>query len=222
MKDLFFTLYPSCLSQSIYAVFYEAFPESRLVFNEEFKSEIVDLFFQWVSGIKPMPYSWAKWDLNWLEKTNPFTVKNHKKTPFMDIAQTNLLTDERKKLDFNLDDLIQEARGATIPREVEENGPVTESHCIGPGPEFCDVLFDLGGHSPLVSNYLKMHKLTTYVPGGKRHKLKHTEIRKLPYPLIFYCTQPFTQISVKTFSIAISMSIEEDCIAYKGYSIIAI
>lgn len=43
-------MYPNYLSQAVFTAFYKAFPQSLPQFNGEFKSEIVDLIFQWVSG----------------------------------------------------------------------------------------------------------------------------------------------------------------------------
>ncbi|XP_075431738.1 protein FAM227B [Ascaphus truei] len=183
VKDLFFKVYPDCLSQAIFAVFYEAFPESHTLFNDEFKSEIMDLIFQWVFGMKPMPCSWTKWNLSWLETSNGNTGVKHSKTPHREMTQTNFITDGRWQLDFNLDGLIQDVRDTHVPRTspLEDNDvSAIESHYIGPGPEFCQVLFKLGGQSPLVSNYLKMHGVANTVTGGSSHQLKRTELRQLP------------------------------------------
>ncbi|KAM4675364.1 protein FAM227B [Discoglossus pictus] len=50
LKDFFFKIYPDCLSRAIFTAFYEAFPKSHALFNEGFRSEIMDLIFQWVSA----------------------------------------------------------------------------------------------------------------------------------------------------------------------------
>ncbi|MEE6503130.1 hypothetical protein FKM82_004748, partial [Ascaphus truei] len=87
-----FKVYPDCLSQAIFAVFYEAFPESHTLFNDEFKSEIMDVIFQWVFGMKPMPCSWTKWNLSWLETSNVNTGVKHSKTPHREMTQINFIT----------------------------------------------------------------------------------------------------------------------------------
>uniref|UniRef100_A0A6I8SJW8 Family with sequence similarity 227 member B n=1 Tax=Xenopus tropicalis TaxID=8364 RepID=A0A6I8SJW8_XENTR len=183
VKDFFFKIYPDCLSQAIFAVFYEAFPESRVLFNDKFKSEVMDLIFQWVSGVKPAPCSWAHWDLSLLERTNLNVDKIHNNLTKNDETHKSLQKNGEWQLNFNLDDLIQKAR-ETYHSSVHEVKDVhaTESHCIGPGPEFHHVLFKLGGHSPLISNYLKMHKLPGCEEEGQNHKVKHVEISQLPYP----------------------------------------
>ncbi|XP_075064066.1 protein FAM227B isoform X1 [Mixophyes fleayi] len=180
VKDFFFKIYPDLLSQAVFSAFYKAFPESCAQFNGVFKSEIVDLIFQWISGIKPVPCSWMKWDLSILENSGDQNSKDN-----INISQERHLYDVRDRLDFNLDDLIQEARESKLPKALAIEGkdvPAKETHSIGPGPEFHHVLFKLGSHSLLVSNYLKRHKFTDFVHGGSRHKLKRTEISKLPYP----------------------------------------
>ncbi|XP_068131511.1 protein FAM227B isoform X2 [Hyperolius riggenbachi] len=177
IKDLFIKLYPDYLSQAVFTAFYKAFPQSCPQFNGEFKSEIVDIIFQWVTGIKPIPGSWSKWDLHYLGK---------KQEQFSNGKVSNPLEsqpdDVKWRLEFNLDDLIQEARDSNLPKNstAEKKLPVRESHSIGSGPEFCHTLFPLGGHSLLVLNYLKRHKMKDFVPAGSRNKLKRSEISKLP------------------------------------------
>ncbi|OCT89618.1 hypothetical protein XELAEV_18018236mg [Xenopus laevis] len=181
VKDFIFNMYPDCLSQAIFVAFYEAFPESIVLFNDNFKSEIMDLIFQWVSGVKPVPCSWAKWDLSLLEKTVHHVDKIHNTFRQKDEAHTSLQIDAERQLDFNLDDLIQAARETCHSSVLEvKDVPTTESHLIGPGPEFHHVLFKLGGHSPLISNYLKMHQFPGGKEKGQNHKVKHAEISQLP------------------------------------------
>ncbi|XP_068551562.1 protein FAM227B [Anas acuta] len=62
-KDTFFQVYPDCLSQVIYVTFCEAFPESIKNFDDDFKDGLVDLIFQWISGLKPRKCVWEKWNL---------------------------------------------------------------------------------------------------------------------------------------------------------------
>ncbi|KAM5171888.1 protein FAM227B [Mantella aurantiaca] len=177
VKDFFFKIYPNYLSQAVFTAFYKAFPQSFPQFNGEFKSEIVDLIFQWVSGIKPSPGSWKKWDLNFLEKNNHQPSKEN-----ITLSIESQPNEVKQHLEFNLDKLIQEARESNLPVTVdaeEKDSPMKESHSIGPGPEFHHALFQLGGHSLLVSNYLKRHKLKDFIHIGSRHKLKRTEILKI-------------------------------------------
>lgn len=43
-------MYPDCLTQAIYATFLEAFPESSHLFNDEFKEDLGNNIFLWMSG----------------------------------------------------------------------------------------------------------------------------------------------------------------------------
>ena len=58
---------------------------------------------------------------------------------------------------------------------------VSQSHEIGPGPEFERVGFNLMGRSPLVSHFLRMRELM-----GKEQQpvqsVGRTEVSKLQYP----------------------------------------
>ncbi|XP_075714151.1 protein FAM227B [Rhinoderma darwinii] len=179
VKDIFFQMYPDYLSQAIFTAFYKAFPQSRSQFKGEIKTEIVDLIFQWVSGIKPVPCSWEKWDLCFLDSRKNYQNSNEN----VNTSQNHQLTDVRKRLDFNLDDLLEEFRQSNLPKTLDtenKDAPINESHPIGPGPEFHHVLFQLGSHSLLVSNYLKRHHFTGCVHGRSRHRIKRTEISHLP------------------------------------------
>nr|XP_033776151.1 protein FAM227B isoform X3 [Geotrypetes seraphini] len=184
VKDFFFKVYADCLSQAICAVFWGAFPKSHVIFNDKFKEELINLIFQWVSGIKPVPSSWKKWTLDF--------------NGMIDISQINeILSIEqagRNQLDFNLDKLIQDAKDTCLSRLLDEeikdirstmdtsskSATIIESHSIGPGPRFCRVLFKLGGQSPLVCHYLKMHAITNVITNTLTHKLQRTEISRLP------------------------------------------
>ncbi|XP_072258513.1 protein FAM227B [Pyxicephalus adspersus] len=177
IKDFFFKMYPNYLSQAVFTAFYKAFPQSLPQLNGEFKSEIVDLIFQWVSGIKPIPGSWQKWDLHFLENNDQYSKGNVTLPPE---SQPN---EVRRHLEFDFDSLIQEARESNLPKtgdREEKDYPMKESHSIGPGPEFQHTLFQMGQHSLLVSHYLTRHKVKDFIQGGSRNKLKRTEISKVP------------------------------------------
>lgn len=49
--SLFLQIYPDCLAQAIYVTFREAFPESSQLFNEEFKEDLGNTVFLWLSGM---------------------------------------------------------------------------------------------------------------------------------------------------------------------------
>nr|XP_047908303.1 protein FAM227B isoform X1 [Anser cygnoides]XP_047908304.1 protein FAM227B isoform X1 [Anser cygnoides]XP_047908305.1 protein FAM227B isoform X1 [Anser cygnoides]XP_047908306.1 protein FAM227B isoform X1 [Anser cygnoides]XP_047908309.1 protein FAM227B isoform X1 [Anser cygnoides]XP_047908310.1 protein FAM227B isoform X1 [Anser cygnoides] len=69
LKIPFFQVYPDCLSQVIYVTFCEAFPESIESFDDHFKDGLVDLIFQWISGLKPRKCVWEKWNLESFKAT---------------------------------------------------------------------------------------------------------------------------------------------------------
>ncbi|XP_025901597.1 protein FAM227B [Nothoprocta perdicaria] len=66
-----------------------------------------------------------------------------------------------------------------VPKESET---VEESCYIGPDPECRRVLFRLGGQSPLVSYYLKMHEIPNAASYSLTCKINRTEVYELPYP----------------------------------------
>lgn len=47
----FWQVYPDCLAQAIYAAFQESFPESSDLFNSEFKEQLGNTIFLWLSGM---------------------------------------------------------------------------------------------------------------------------------------------------------------------------
>ncbi|KAL4240478.1 hypothetical protein ACF0H5_001270 [Mactra antiquata] len=69
-KDVFFTDYPSLISQSVYAAFCSCFPDSYRQFGEDFKEDLVGLIYGWIAGIKPAPRCWLKWNMEKLEPPN--------------------------------------------------------------------------------------------------------------------------------------------------------
>ncbi|XP_070357922.1 protein FAM227B isoform X4 [Equus asinus] len=73
-----FKVYPDCLAQAIYAAFQEAFPESSNLFNDEFKQDLGNNIFLWLSGLKPHKGFWTHWKLNELATT---TIHGTKKIP---------------------------------------------------------------------------------------------------------------------------------------------
>uniref|UniRef100_A0A8C0REP6 Family with sequence similarity 227 member B n=1 Tax=Canis lupus familiaris TaxID=9615 RepID=A0A8C0REP6_CANLF len=73
-----FKVYPDCLAQAIYATFQEAFPESSNLFNDEFKEDLGNNIFLWLSGLKPQKGFWTYWKLKELSTT---TIHGTKKAP---------------------------------------------------------------------------------------------------------------------------------------------
>ncbi|XP_074863328.1 protein FAM227B [Carettochelys insculpta] len=196
-KDAFFQVYPDCLSQVIYATFCEAFPESSNFFDDAFKDGLVDLIFQWISGLKPQKFAWKKWNLNCLKKplANSSKKDTITKAPFKEYVKSKAVIDSSVRFQVGLDfeDLTEDTKKMHIspgeeikddskckvemPKETEA---IKESCYVGLGPNFQHVLFRIGGQSPLVSHYLKMHDISVGTSSSLTYKMNRTEICKLP------------------------------------------
>nr|XP_032618916.1 protein FAM227B [Chelonoidis abingdonii] len=196
-KDAFFQVYPDCLSQVIYVAFCEAFPESNKSFDDAFKDGLVDLIFQWVSGLKPQKFAWKKWNLECLKKP---TVNSSKKdtitkAPVKESGKSKVVNEASVRFQVGLDfeDLTEDTKKMYISSAEEikgdskckmdmpkESKTIKESCYIGSGPDFQRVLFRIGGRSPLVSYYLKLHEITDGVSSSLTYKMNRTEICKLP------------------------------------------
>ncbi|XP_019653422.1 protein FAM227B isoform X1 [Ailuropoda melanoleuca] len=188
-KDAFLQVYPDCLAQAIYATFQEAFPESSNLFNDEFKEDLGNNIFLWLSGLKPQKGFWAHWKLKELTTT---TIHGTKKAPSTSIkdrierSQTRIMA----AIDFNMTKILENPRAYTMPTFKEESSVsrlTTKSHYISPGPEFNRVLFNFGGQSPLILYYLKMHELAGISKAPRQTKIKLTEILQEPPPAPTYC-----------------------------------
>ncbi|PFX26536.1 Protein FAM227B [Stylophora pistillata] len=183
-KDKFFQYFPDCLAQAVYASYCEVFPRSYQLFDDDFKSFLLNTISEWVTGTRPPPYSWKKWNLKLLEPGNIRELQDDRTQSL----KANMSFD----LDLYLDDLD------TVPASKEKAGTHTapyspsrmgltiiptfdsaDSHEVGPGPEFERVGFNLLGRSPLVSHFLRMKELT-----GKEElpvqAVGRTEVAKLP------------------------------------------
>lgn len=189
-KDKFFQYFPDCLAQAVYASYCEVFPRSYQLFDDDFKSFLLNTISEWVTGTRPPPYSWKKWNLKLLEPGNIRELQDDRTQSL----KANMSFD----LDLYLDDLD------TVPASKEKAGTHTapyspsrmgltiiptfdsaDSHEVGPGPEFERVGFNLLGRSPLVSHFLRMKELT-----GKEEQpvqaVGRTEVAKLPAPAPTY------------------------------------
>nr|XP_020645739.1 protein FAM227B isoform X2 [Pogona vitticeps] len=168
IKDPFLQMYPDCLSQAIYLTFCEAFPESQRHFGDQFKDELMDLVFQWIRGFKPRKYAWKEWKL-WCLETTVQKDSFHTSSSHMKLLPRTL--SRAKSLRFEVQK-EQPSREAAKPKK--------ESHYIGSGPDFQRSLFNLGGQSPLVLYYLKMHGINNTLANSRAYRINHTEIYKIP------------------------------------------
>ncbi|CAH1797810.1 unnamed protein product [Owenia fusiformis] len=99
IKDKFFTVYPDCLAQAIYSAYWEAFPDSRPQFRDEFKQEIADLAHEWTSGVRPPAGTWKGWNVKRLEPKLPRAVQESKSKHIVQAASLN----KHVKLSLDID-----------------------------------------------------------------------------------------------------------------------
>ncbi|XP_078589638.1 protein FAM227B-like isoform X1 [Branchiostoma floridae x Branchiostoma japonicum] len=92
VRDKYFKVYADCLAQSIYAAFAEAFPESQDKFDERFIKDLINIISEWISGTRPAPESWRKWNLKRLRPKSPTAMADdeHSKQKSMMAAATSL------------------------------------------------------------------------------------------------------------------------------------
>ncbi|XP_051836572.1 protein FAM227B [Antechinus flavipes] len=181
-KDTFYKLYPNCVAQAIYTIFQEAFPDSSHLFNDAFKDELVMTIFQWMTGIKPPKGIWNQWNLGTLEE---ITIHGNIKRLEQIHKESSIETEATiKHLEFDLDRLIHEAQNSLLP--VSELAPSIprKSHVLGHGTEFCHVLFRIGGQSPLVAYYLKMHNIAIIPIVPYSYKIHMTQVFRWPTDLM--------------------------------------
>lgn len=162
-KDRFFQHFADCLAQAVYAAYCEVFPRSYQLFDEDFKSFLLATISEWVTGTRPPPYSWEKWNLKLLEPNNIRELQDDRTQNL----KANILFDVDTCLDeYNAPPVKEKAATQTGQLSPSRMGMTaipafdsTESHEIGPGPEFERVGFNLLGRSPLVSHFLRMREL---------------------------------------------------------------
>ncbi|XP_006831930.1 PREDICTED: protein FAM227B [Chrysochloris asiatica] len=187
-KDAFLQIYPDCLAQAIYATFQEAFPESSNLFNDEFKEDLGNNIFLWLSGLKPQKGFWTHWKLKGLTTT---TIHGSKKAPEKSLNDMIASSQERimATINFDITKILKNPKTyvmATSKKESSLLKPAMKSHYISTGPEFKRVLFNFGSQSPLILNYLKMHELAGIPKTSVQTKIKLTEIFQEPSPAPTY------------------------------------
>ncbi|XP_065066198.1 protein FAM227A-like isoform X2 [Rhopilema esculentum] len=65
-----FNRYPDILAQSVYATFCQAFPTSYRQFDDKFKDDLIFLVQQWITGTRPAPRAFEKWNFEGLEPSD--------------------------------------------------------------------------------------------------------------------------------------------------------
>ncbi|XP_013208099.1 protein FAM227B [Microtus ochrogaster] len=188
-KDAFFQVYPDCLAQAIYAAFQESFPESSDLFNSEFKEELGNTIFLWLSGVKPQTGFWTRWRLSELCTT---TIHGSKRAPLKSVKKRIISSQERigATIDFNVATILKNPRAHTtsvLKEESTASKVAAKSHYRSFGPEFHRVLFNFGGQSPLILYYLKMHETGGISVTHNKKGSKFTKILREPPPATTYC-----------------------------------
>ncbi|XP_048188765.1 protein FAM227B [Perognathus longimembris pacificus] len=185
-KDAFLQVYPDCLAQAICAAFYESFPESTDLFNDEFKEDLGNTIYLWLTGVKPPKAFWTHWNVKDLTTA---TVHGIKRAPTETLMKRITRSQERlTKIDFNIGPILENPRNykRMEVKEVRTSAPTIKSHYRSFGPEFCRILFNSGGQSPLILYYLKKHEPTGKFITARSNKFKITEIAKEPYPFLYF------------------------------------
>ncbi|XP_005101117.1 protein FAM227B isoform X2 [Aplysia californica] len=194
VKDKFLSVYPDCLAQALFCTYRESFPESKWRFSEEFKQYLVNLVYEWVTGLRPVPGVWKAWNEEGLEgsqtsRDNETAKKMLEAAALHKKVELSLDMDGFSKVLDKLGTESFTSPQGNILREVTKSSNrllsrgrsqlnKQESHQIGPGPDYERVKFNTSGRSPLISHYLHMRQLRSYKQPGK--KVRRTEIMKLP------------------------------------------
>lgn len=209
-RDRFFLHYPSCLAQALYAAFCEAFPDSYKIFGDPFKTVLTDTIYEWVSGIRPLPMSWERWQLGALEPPG-FQHSEEERKSLIPTA-----------LSFDVDDVLGIGRAspsdkskARSPPYFGQNVDTQRSHPAGSGPDFQKVQFNIFGKSPLVSHFMRVKGLVESIDLDNVKKVVgRTEIARLPDPrptyqdLISECKRN-SQLLSQQYRLVLQMSAEE-------------
>uniref|UniRef100_UPI00398E4B11 protein FAM227A-like isoform X2 n=1 Tax=Pristiophorus japonicus TaxID=55135 RepID=UPI00398E4B11 len=85
--DRFLEELSSTLSQAVYTSFCCSFPQSWIQFNNGFKSQVCNIVYQWVGGIRPAPGIYNNWNCNALL---PQEVKDMKSRTSLDTNQRGI------------------------------------------------------------------------------------------------------------------------------------
>lgn len=191
VKDKFLSVYPDCLAQAMFCTYKEAFPESKWRFDEDFKQYLINLVYEWVTGLRATPAQWKSWNEEALEG-NQTTRENETHKKMLEAAALH----KKVELSLDMDGFVKAIEKLGTDQTVYPQGNLVrevtkssnrlpsrslakqESHQIGPGPEYERVKFNTSGRSPLIAHYLHMRQLRSYKQPGM--KVRRTEVMKIP------------------------------------------
>lgn len=151
-KDQFFKHYPDCLCQAIYSAFCTAFPSSSVIFDIEFREQLVALVYEWVTGSQPHIadiIDW--WDMDTLESKYKQEQQDERGTQRI---KSSLSFDEETFLDLSPGLRINDDGEVFHLFSPKQLGKLSKSHQVGQGAVVERVSFNIYGRSPLVLHYL--------------------------------------------------------------------
>lgn len=152
-KDHFFEFYPSCLSQAVYSAFFAAFPLSSVRFNHKFRKYLIDLIYEWVSGICPEKELVLKhWNLETLETQYKFSHDSFDEP--ISVLKSQLSFDQHTFLDiYNKYDVetIGDKRLSPTKKKV--------SHHVAGEDKLNKILFNVFGQGPFIKHFLNTKNL---------------------------------------------------------------
>ncbi|UJR37861.1 hypothetical protein I4U23_030551 [Adineta vaga] len=63
-RDKFFNIYGSYMAQAVYQMYFDACPDSRMNFTDDFKEFIASTVSEWVSGCQTTPETYKRWKIH--------------------------------------------------------------------------------------------------------------------------------------------------------------
>ena len=125
----------------MYCAFMHIFPDSGRDFHDEFKSWLVSVITEWVTGVSPSPGTWRDWKLAKLEPAHATVV----------------MTETQRK-----GSMIDQTPPTSVASAADEpQRSFQDRKTIHPDAAYQteSVLFNVSGHTPLMAQYLRSHGL---------------------------------------------------------------
>lgn len=206
-RNVFFMEYPEVLAQSLYSAYTAAFPQSWKQFDDdEFKNLLSRITNLWISGIRPHPRSYLKWNKLQLEPNNMREGQSFKSDSggkkkagglklggikSLEKTESNASTiasrSTNSKIKFETGSLksknvrqrssVTQRKPTKIPNESLEH--TRHSSAVDPH-EICfdHSKFNLNGKSPLLDEFLHQSKVSQSSKAGTI--VARTQVMSLP------------------------------------------
>lgn len=202
-RDVFFKDYAEVLAQSLYSAFCLAFPQSWKQFDDEnFKNLLSRSTNLWISGIRPHPRSYLKWNQTLLEPENmregqqfkkpkPQGNKRKNKLKFTSVKDKLPLSQTALKSRSPVNNRSEQATSKT-PTNRKTLSPIskrkqfqatqkTQSSAIDPQEvKFDHSKFNLNGNSPLLNQFF--HQFGVPKSLKSENLVARTQVLSLPKP----------------------------------------